>query len=35
MVTIATSEDMMSSKTVATEVYNSDRGFGDITDEQL
>jgi hypothetical protein len=35
MVTIATAEDMMLPKTVATEVHNSDEHFGDITDEPL
>jgi hypothetical protein len=33
MVTIATNKDMMSPKTVATEVHSSDGRFGDITDE--
>jgi hypothetical protein len=35
MVTITTCEDMMSPKTIATEVHSSDRWFGDITDEPL
>jgi hypothetical protein len=35
MITIATGEDMMSLKIVATEVHNSDGRFGDITDESL
>jgi hypothetical protein len=35
MVTIATDEDMMSLRTVATEVHNNDRRFGDITDKPL
>jgi hypothetical protein len=35
MVTIATGEDMMSRKTVATEGHSSDGPFGDITDELL
>jgi hypothetical protein len=33
MIIIATGEDMMSLKTVATEVHSSDGQFGDITDE--
>jgi hypothetical protein len=35
MIIIAMSEDMMSPKTVGTEVHNSDGQFGDITDESL
>jgi hypothetical protein len=35
MVTISMGKDMMSPKTVATEVHNSDGQFGDITDEPL
>jgi hypothetical protein len=35
MVTIATGEDMISPKTVATEGHNSDGRFDDITDEPL
>jgi hypothetical protein len=33
MVTVATGENVMSSKTVATEDHSSDGRFGDITDE--
>jgi hypothetical protein len=33
--TIATGEDMMSPKTVATEGHNSNGRFGDITDKPL
>jgi hypothetical protein len=35
MVMIATDEDMMSPKTVATDVHSSDERFGNITDEPL
>jgi hypothetical protein len=35
MVIIATGEDMMSPKTVATEVHSSDGQFSDITNEPL
>jgi hypothetical protein len=35
MVTIAMDEDMMSSKTVATEGHSNDERFGDIIDEPL
>jgi hypothetical protein len=35
MIIIAMDEDMMSPKTVGTAVHNSDRQFGDITDESL
>jgi hypothetical protein len=35
MVTIATGEDMLSPKTIATEGHNGDERFGDITDEPL
>jgi hypothetical protein len=33
MVTVATGEDVMSSKPIATESHNSDGWFGDITEE--
>jgi hypothetical protein len=35
MVTVATGEDVMSLKIVATEGYNSDGRFNDITEEPL
>jgi hypothetical protein len=35
MVTVATDEDVMLPKIVATEGHISDRRFGDITDETL
>jgi hypothetical protein len=35
MVTVAMSKDVMSPKTVATEVHSSDGWFGDITEEPL
>jgi hypothetical protein len=35
MVTIATGEDMISPKAVATERHSSNGRFGDITDESL
>jgi hypothetical protein len=35
MVTVATGEDVMSPKTIATEVHNRDGQFGNITEEPL
>jgi hypothetical protein len=35
MVTIAMGKDMMSLKTIATEVHSSDGWLGDFTDETL
>jgi hypothetical protein len=35
MVTVATDEDVMSPKTVATEDYSSDGWFSDITEPSL
>jgi hypothetical protein len=35
MVTVATSDDVMSPKIVATEGHSSDERFGDITEEPL
>jgi hypothetical protein len=35
MVTVATGEDVMSPKTIATEGHNSDEQFSDIIDESL
>jgi hypothetical protein len=35
MVTVATGDDVMSPKTVATEGHSSDERFGDITEEPL
>jgi hypothetical protein len=35
MVTITMDEDMISPKTIATEVHNSDGRFGDITNVPL
>jgi hypothetical protein len=35
MVTVAMSDDVMSLKIIATKGHNSDRWFGDITEEPL
>jgi hypothetical protein len=35
MITVATGEDVMLPKTIATEGHNSDGRFGDITEEPL
>jgi hypothetical protein len=35
MVTVVTSEDVMSPEPIATEGHNSDGRFGDITEEPL